>query len=258
MEHRVTPEIRVFATLSGATSALARHLCAGALEATRARGRFAWVLAGGHTPEALYRRLSDRYAHRFPWAQTEVYFGDERCVSPRSSQSNYAMARASLLRHVPVPRPSIHRFRGELRPPSRAVAEYARLLGPLPTQRDRGHALFDSVLLGIGPDGHTASLFPGGAALHERRRTVVAVPRSGQPPFVPRLSLTLPALASSREVVFLVGGAEKAEAISSIFRSLPQGTMTRPASLVRSQGPTRWFLDRAAAALLPGAGASAR
>jgi 6-phosphogluconolactonase len=251
VEHRVAPDLEIHPNLSATTYAVARHLRARAVESVRARGRFAWVLAGGRTPETLYRLLSERYLHRFPWGRTEVFFGDERCVSPRNPESNYAMARETLLRHVPIPRGSVHRLRGELRPPSRAASEYAALLGPLAAHRRLDNAWFDLVLLGLGPDGHTASLFPGAPALRERRRSVVAVRRSGQPPLVPRLTLSLPALASSREVVFVAGGPEKAAALAAVFRTLPRGDSKWPASLVRSVGRTVWFVDRGAASELP-------
>ncbi len=251
MEYRVAPELRTFPTLAAAASAAARHIRASARASVRARGRFSWVLAGGRTPEMLYRRLAGPEARGFPWDRSEIYFGDERCVPSRNPESNYAMARETLLRHVPIPSRRVHRMRGELRPPSRGAAEYARQVGSLTNRPDSDRACFDLVLLGIGPDGHTASLFPGAPALRERRRSVVSVRAAGQPPFVARLTLTLPALASSREVVFLVSGPEKASAVGEVFRSYPLGSPRWPASLVRSGGRTRWFLDRAAAAELP-------
>jgi 6-phosphogluconolactonase len=209
------------------------------------------VLSGGHTPEGLYRLLAESYHDRFPWAETEVFFGDERCVSPADPSSNYAMARSALLSRVPIARRNVHRLRGELRPPSRAATEYARLLGPVPSSSAADAGRFDVILLGIGPDGHTASLFPNAPALRERRRSVIAVRRAGQPPFVPRLTMTLPAIRSSREILFLVSGPEKAAAMGSIFRAPAQGSMNWPASMVRSAGPIRWFVDRDAASELP-------
>lgn len=253
MELGVDRELRIYPDLTAATSAAARHLSNLARRCVRARGRFAWVLAGGRTPEKLYRLLANRYFHQFPWDRTEVYFGDERCVPPRAPDSNYAMAYKSLLRHVPIPRRRIHRMRGELRPPSRAAIVYGRILGPLSAHHDLDHAMFDAVLLGIGPDGHTASLFPQASALRERRRSTVAVRRSGQPPFIPRLTLTLPALASSREVAFLVSGSEKAAAVAAVVRGYRSEAPKWPASLVRPAGRTLWFLDRAAASELPDA-----
>ena len=239
------PALRVFPSLDRASRALSARALAAAGEAIARRGRFHLVLSGGSTPRGLYESWGE--GSPFPWRETEVYFGDERAVSPRSPQSNYAMARAAFLSRVPIPRGQVHRLRGELAPLSRAAREYESLLregaGPGPR--------FDLVLLGIGKDGHCASLFPGAPSLSERKRWAVPVRRAGQPPFVPRLTLTLPALASSREVCFLVAGADKAPAVQGIFSSAPRGTRRFPASLVRSAGPVRWFLDREAASGLP-------
>ena len=212
------------------------------------RGHFAWVLSGGRTPVELYRLLGTRYRRTFPWAFTEVFFADERCVGPRHPDSNFGSVWATLLSRVPIARPRIHRLRGELHPPSEAARQYARLLGPIPPASSRAPPRFDLVLLGIGADGHTASLFPGDPAVDDRRHTVRAVRRAGQPPFVPRLTLTLPALSSGREVWFLVAGSDKAEVVRGVLRSGPKGTDRYPASRVRPPGPTRWFLDREAAA----------
>jgi 6-phosphogluconolactonase len=246
VEHGVAPEVRVYPSFAAASRAAASRVAAQARTAVRARGRFDWVLAGGHTPEAIYRRLARQYRSTFPWAETHLYFGDERCVGPRATESNYAMVRRSLLDSVPIPPAQVHRMRGELRPPSAAARAYARAIGSL-AEGPR----FDEVLLGVGPDGHTASLFPGSPALRERHRPVVAVRRSGQPPFVPRLTLTLPALASSREVLFLVSGAEKSAVVRQVVRSFPAGNLRWPASRVRAQGLTRWYLDAAAASAVP-------
>lgn len=249
MGSRVERRIRVFPDPARESEGAARHIAERARAAVRARGRFSWVLAGGHTPEALYRLLARRYRARFPWLETEVFFGDERCVGPRDPESNYAMARATLLAHVPIPRRRIHRLRGEVRPASKEAQSYGRLVGPpSSTGEEELPPRFDLVLLGLGPDGHTASLFPGAAALRERSRSVVAIRHAGHPPWVPRLTLTLPALASSREVLFLVEGSEKAATVAKIIRAGPRGNPRLPASLVRSRGPILWYLDRSAAA----------
>lgn len=239
------PVVRVFPSLDRASRALAAAILSSAREAIVRRGRFHLVLSGGSTPRGLYERWGQ--GSPFPWRETEVYFGDERAVSPRSPESNYAMARKAFLSRVPIPRRQVHRLRGELSPGSRAAREYEELL----RQGAGPGARFDLVLLGIGRDGHTASLFPDAPALAVRDRWVVPVRRAGQPPFVPRLTLTLPALASSRAVSFLVAGPDKAPAIRGIFASLPRGTPRFPASLVRSEGPVTWFLDREAAEGLP-------
>lgn len=239
------PRVRVFPSLDRAGRALSAEVLASAREAVARRGRFHLVLSGGSTPRGMYERWGSD--GRFPWRETEIYFGDERAVSPRSAESNYAMARATFLSRVPLPRSQVHRLPAEVSPPSRAARRYEQEL-----RRGAGKGpRFDQVLLGIGPDGHTASLFPRSPALSERKRWVVSVRRSGQPPFVPRITLTLPALASSRAVSFLVAGPDKAPALRGIFASLPRGTRDLPASRVRSEGTVSWFLDRAAARGLP-------
>jgi 6-phosphogluconolactonase len=243
---RLSPEIRIYSTPGSETAALARHIAICARRAVQARGKFSLVLSGGHTPERLYRLLARKYQSSIPWRATVVYFGDERCVPPRHPDSNYGMARDALLSRVPIPAGHVHRFHGEVRPPSTAAARYARLIDPLPRARDPDLARFDLVLLGIGPDGHTASLFPNSPALRERRRSVVAVLRAGQPPYVPRLTLTLPALCSAREICFLVAGKDKAAPVAAALRQPRRGQRPVPAGLVRAVGSTIWFLDRAA------------
>jgi 6-phosphogluconolactonase len=247
VELGVGRDVRVYPNLSTETDAAARHIVARARRSVRARGVFSIVLAGGSTPRGLYQLLARRYREGFPWGGTDVYFGDERCVAPTHPESNYAMANDALLAHVPIARSRVHRIRGELRPASEAAARYARAVGPLDFPPDPAHPRFDLVLLGVGPDGHTASLFPGSRALKERRRPVVAVRHPGQPPYLPRLTLTLPALDSSREVCFLVSGERKSAAVAAILSSPPDGDVRFPASLVRPAGALVWFLDRAAA-----------
>jgi 6-phosphogluconolactonase len=193
----------------------------------------------------LYGILARRYRQSFPWRETEVFFGDERCVAPDAPESNYGAARESLLSHVPIEAKRVHRLLGEVRPPSRAAERYGQALGSV-ASLERAPPRFDVVLLGIGPDGHTASLFPSAPALGEKRRSVVLVPKPGRPPLVPRLTLTLPALASSREVCFLVSGADKASTVQKVFAAGPRGSPLFPASLVRSRGSVTWYLDRAA------------
>jgi 6-phosphogluconolactonase len=242
----VARTVRVHVDLARASAALARDLAEAAEDAVRRRGTFRWVISGGSTPLPLYRRLATHDRSAFPWKESEIFFADERCVSPRDPRSNFRGAWESLLAHVPVTRRRIHRLRGELSPATEAARRYARAIGPTGGSGDEPR--FDVVLLGLGPDGHTASLFPSAPALRERRRPVVAVSRAGQPPFVPRLTMTLPALASSRQVWFLVSGAEKATVVAKTLAAGPAGSEALPASLVRSRGTVAWYLDRPAAA----------
>ena len=220
----MTPvELRVVADAEAASQAAAELLASAAGDV---------VLTGGSTPQRAYELAA---AARTDWSGVELWWGDERCVPPDDERSNYRLAREALLDHVGVVR-AVHRIRGEL-PPPEAAAEYDAEL--------RGRRL-ELVLLGLGPDGHTASLFPNAPALRERERLAVAAP-AGLEPFVDRVTLTVPALASAARVVFLVTGEAKAEAARRAFAGDPDEAT--PASLVRGE-QTAAILDRAAASLL--------
>jgi 6-phosphogluconolactonase len=212
-----------------------------ARRAVAARGRFVVALAGGSTPRAAYERLAALPG--VPWDATWVWFGDERCVPPDHPDSNYRMAREALLARVPVPEAHVARIEGE-RPPDDAAARYDALVRG-EAEAHGGGAAFDLVLLGVGPDGHTASLFPGGAALGERERWAVAVPAPAHVgPHVARVTLTAPALASAREVLVLAAGAAKRAAAAA---ALGGGPDAPPAALAHGRERTVWLLDREAA-----------
>ncbi|MBV8801034.1 MAG: 6-phosphogluconolactonase [Alphaproteobacteria bacterium] len=204
---------------------------------------FRMALSGGNTPRLLYEVLGSEYRDRIEWDRVELFWGDERFVPHGDPRSNYRMARETLLARAPVLIDNIHPIvtDGE---PDPAARRYELLLknvyGAEFLSPER--PLFDLVLLGLGDDGHTASLFPGAPALEEAAHWVVAA--AGHD--VPRITLTYPALESSRAVAFLVAGADKAE----IVRRVISGDDSLPASRVRPQGEIVWFLDRAAASEL--------
>lgn len=185
------------------------------------------VLAGGSTPKAAYEQLSDVVDEvGIDLTSTTFWFGDERCVPPDDERSNYLMVKQSLFDRLPAGnQPTIRRIQGELGP-DQAAEDYEREL------RGAGAPRFDMLLLGIGSDGHTASLFPGQATLSVRDRLVVGVPEAGLEPFVPRVSLTLPALASAQRVVFLISGGAKADAVASAFGSAAKPDPHVPSSMV--------------------------
>lgn len=229
--------------------AAARLIAETLSQAAAAHGRATVALAGGNTPRAVYELLAaPPLRDAVPWRQVHIFWGDERCVPPTDPQSNYRMAREALLEQVPVPAEQVHRLAGEAPNPLAAAAAYeATLRGLFP-----GVAAppFDLVLLGMGEDGHTASLFPGSPALEERVRWVAA-------PYVPRLNahrltLTLPALNGARRVCFLVAGSAKAAMVRRVLA--PRiGEEPLPAALVRpTAGDVIWLLDEAAAADLEG------
>ncbi|GEJ58555.1 6-phosphogluconolactonase [Anaeromyxobacter diazotrophicus] len=232
--------------LAGAAELAAQEVVARGQAAAALRGRFALALAGGHTPRALHALLADPaqpFRARIPWARTEIFFGDERCVPPDHPDSNYRAAREALLARVPVPERQVHRLRGEDPDPAAAARAYeAELRAALGSEEGDGVPRLDLVLLGLGPDGHTASLFPGTAALEASDRLVAAnhVPRLG----AWRLTFTLPLLDAARAVIFLVAGAEKAPAVAAVL----EGGADLPAARVRPErGELLWALDAAAA-----------
>lgn len=207
--------------------------------AARARGYLA--LAGGETPRACYRVLSrPPFRDEIPWSAVEVYWSDERRVPLDHPDSNYAMARAALLDHVPIPASQIHPAPVDEPDGQVAAEKYASALAALP--RDAaGRPRFDLILLGLGEDGHTASLFPGDPALTDETSWVRAVRASKPPP--ERLTFTLPAINASRAVLFLVQGAAKRSALQAVRRRDPR----LPASLVQPvDGELRFIVDREA------------
>jgi 6-phosphogluconolactonase len=197
-----------------------------------ARGHVA--LTGGSTPRAAYERVA---AARPDWSGVEIWFTDERCVAPEHEQSNFRMTEQALLSKIEGA--TVHRMRGELGPDDGAAAYENELA-------EFGPEALDLILLGLGPDAHICSLFPGDDALGERERRAVGVETPGMAPLVPRITLTLPVVNSSGQIVFLVTGEDKAEAVERAFRG-PRDPRA-PGSLV--EGPVVALLDPAAGARL--------
>ena len=205
------------------------------------------ALSGGTTPRALYSRLASApYRAQVDWSQIDFYFGDERGVPPDHPESNYRLANDSLFRPNGISSGQVHRMRGEMEDPNAAAELYSKELTAVV---DEGLPRFDLVLLGLGPDGHTASLFPNNWALQERVRWVVSILDAPKPP-PHRLTLTLPVLNHARQVIFLVAGADKAQAVREVLRgSAPADHY--PAKLIQpGAGRVLWLLDEGAGSLL--------
>ena len=240
-------DLEVVADADALAREAARYVVRIANEAIAARGQFSVGLSGGSTPRALFERLaSPAWALRIDWARAHVFWGDERCVPPDHAESNYRMAREALLDRVPLPPEHSHRIAGEL-PPAEAARRYEAELraffagGEPATPQPR----FDLLLLGMGDDGHTASLFPGTAALHETARWAVEnyVPRLDSW----RITLTVPAINAAAHVLFLVSGAAKAETLRAVLHG-PRQPEVYPAQFIQPQaGRLLWLVDRAAA-----------
>ncbi|OLD38634.1 MAG: 6-phosphogluconolactonase [Nitrospirae bacterium 13_1_40CM_2_62_10] len=214
-------------------------------QAVAASGRFRVVLSGGTTPKLLYAMLvSPAFSGQLEWPRVEFYFGDERCVPPDHPESNFRMADETLLRPLKIAPERIFRMRGEADDPDEAAREYETVLRTQFGVPAPGWPSFDLILLGLGEDGHTASLFPGAPALEERARLVVASRAPGG--VKNRLTLTVPAMNQARVVLFLVSGIIKAAAVHAVIEDRETGRV--PAKLIRPvSGRVIWILDRAAA-----------
>jgi len=247
---RAHHHVRIFADPESLARAAAELIVEAANGAVAQRGRFMFVLSGGATPKRLYSLLAGdpEFRARMPWSATWFFFGDERNVPPDDPASNYRMAYEAMLNKAPIEAAHVLRMKGELQDTEQAAREYEEVLRgfyPLP---DGVFPAFDLVLLGIGADGHTASLFPHTAALRERTRWVCAnwVPQLQ----THRITLTAPVLNSAGLVLFLVEGAEKAEALRAVLAG-PVDPDSVPAQMIEArEGAVSWLTDEAAAALL--------
>jgi 6-phosphogluconolactonase len=212
--------------------------------ACAAPGRFAIALSGGSTPKRLFQLLAAApLREQMPWERIHLFWGDDRFVPWDDPNSNYGMAREAMLAHVPIPPGHIHgiAFEGSV---VEAAQAYERELKTYygGDTLDPSRPLFDVVMLGMGPDGHTASLFPGKPALDEHRRWVVEVPEPGLNPHVPRVTLTYPALESSRSTAFVAAGADKLAMMNRVLA----GEHALPSARINPVGELIWFVDRAA------------
>jgi 6-phosphogluconolactonase len=237
-------EVSLYTDVDTLSRAAAEMIADAAARAVRARSRFTIALSGGSTPRTLYRLLAAEYVDRVPWAATEVFFGDERCVPPDHPDSNFGMAREALLAHIPGLEARTHRIVGEAAPRDAAGQYDALLRGAFPGPDP---ATFDLLLLGIGPDGHTASLFPGSSALGEEKLWAIATEAPPAAATRARITLTFPALDGSRELLLLCAGADKRPILDAIRGAGASAPQRYPAARVMAREHTRWLLDRAAA-----------
>ncbi len=247
-------ELNCYPDVGALTAAAARYIAERARECVAHRDAFTLVLSGGSTPKPLYEILSSAdYRDLIPWTETHIFWGDERCVPPDHPDSNYGMAYESLLKRTDIPGAHIHRIPGEVDPPESAAEAYERDLrnffhfdspgGPSPKFRQTGPAFpsFDLVLLGLGEDGHTASLFPEDPALHESDRWVAAVKGLRAKPAIPRITLTLPVLNEARCVLFLVSGEAKRPIVEAMRNDIGSAEAIFPAARVKPKGRLLWF-----------------
>lgn len=240
-------EISIVETSEQLAAAAAELVRAAAAAAIRARGRFLLTLAGGATPDRLYRRLVDgAQADLFEWARVVLLWGDERAVPPEADGSNYG--RAMGIFGSLVPPENVVRMRGELTPPA-AAADYAAQLAQLAADGRRWPRL-DLVILGLGSDGHTASLFPGPIAAAEASAATLAVTADYEDRPVDRVTLTPAVINDARQILFLVAGQAKAQAVAALLSGNPDPERWPAARIQPADGVVTWLLDRPAAARL--------
>jgi 6-phosphogluconolactonase len=232
---QVFPDVE---TLSRAAAAQVAQV----IETHNRSGEFTMALAGGSTPRRLYQILAADYRKRLPWTDIRFFWSDERYVPPDSPQSNYRMALESLLSRVPIPPENIHMMSTFFDGPDEAAADYEEIL-----RDEMGDDLpqFDLVLLGLGTDGHTASLFPGSPVLTEEKRWVAASYSPVEPTV--RLTMTPPILKNARQLIYLVSGREKFDVMQTIMQDPERAALLYPAAMIAADSPAIWFLDRDAA-----------
>lgn len=239
--------VAIYSDVDTLSQEAARYVVRVASESITTHGRFTLALAGGSTPKKLYGLLaSEPYRDQIDWALTEIFWSDERSVPPDNEESNYHLAQEALLSKVPISTAQIHRMPADAEDREQAsltyIQEIQRVFGT------NGIPSFDLIQLGMGPEGHTASLFPHQASLHEQSRLIMPVTVPKPPP--PRLTFTPPLLNAATHVLFLVAGQDKADALQAVLEG-EYNPDEYPAQIIRpTQGEVTWMLDPAAASKL--------
>lgn len=238
------PEIHVHADLEGLSRAAANHFVKLAEQQIARTGKFFAALSGGSTPRRLYELLGSSYPKQVDWTKVHLFQVDERAVPPDHPSSNFRMIRESLMTTAAIPAEHFHRMTGELEP-GMAAERYAKDLEVAIPDRAQGFPRFDLLLLGMGPDGHVASIFPGSPLLGEEARWV-AVSEAG-PEGLRRITLTLPVLNAAALIIFLVSGVEKSETLARALGAPKTQDLLPVEWVLRGGGRTCWYVDQAAA-----------
>lgn len=236
-------ELKKFRDLDELSESAAANIRTLAVETVSRKGRFSIALSGGNTPRTLHHLLAARYRDEIPWESVSVFFGDERYVPHSDNQSNYLMARQTLLDLVPIPAANIFPIPTNLPDPEMAAASYEEELRKVFGEQG---ASFDLLMLGMGKEGHTASLFPGSNALDENRRWTSAVEVPAEPP--KRITLTFPVLNRSAVVYFLVSGSDKSSALKQVLNDGSDFHVYPAKGVASSTGRVEFWVDSAALA----------
>ena len=238
------PDVRVFESKEALCEAAADQVVE-LIQKLPEGERFSLALSGGSTPQPLHHALATKHRDALDWSRIHVFWGDDRFVPADDENSNYRMARETLLDHAPIPKENVYPIPTDVASPEEAAHRYEQTLKEF--FGTNGPPQFDLMLLGMGPDGHTASLFPGVPALREEKRWAAGVEAPQHiGPHVPRITLTLPVINNSKRIFFLVAGENKQEPLAAILNGEP-GAGAYPSSRVHARQALVWFLDQAVA-----------
>lgn len=240
------PQVRVFGSKDELFRGAAEEFCRIGEESIRQHGRFSVALSGGSTPKGLHHQLATEFKSRLPWDKVFFFWGDERHVPPDFPESNFRMAKETLLSELPIPKDHIFRMAGELPDAQQAAAAYEEILRRHFSAASGSFPRFDFMLQGVGPDGHTASLFPGTKALDERQRWVAGNWVEQHSTW--RITVTYPVLNNAANVMFLVEGAGKADIVCRVLKDPAENLPSQRVQPV--DGNLMWYMDKAAGAKL--------
>ena len=244
MAESIKPEIRTFDDLDSLSKATAEEIIKTAIASVAAKGYFSLVLAGGNTPRALYDLLATDFKDKIPWSLTHIFWGDERYVPKDHPDSNYKMTFETLISKVPISTENIHPIPTEIEDPDKAAILYEQEIREFFQTLNSGkEASFDLILLGIGEDGHTASLFPKDPILKEKEKLVASVVAPAYYPIRQRITITLPLINSAKKVIFLVSGASKRKVVKEILNIQNSKDNIYPAGFVNPKDRLVWFVD---------------
>jgi 6-phosphogluconolactonase len=243
MDKGVKREVRLYPDMESLKHEAAKTIADLIHSAVSKKSYFTIVLAGGRTPAGLYTVLAERFGKQILWPHVHIFWGDERYVPHNHQESNFAMAYKNLLSKIDIFPQNIHPIPTENDDPDKDAQKYEQMIREFFLQRGISFPCFDLVLLGVGKDGHTASLFPGDPALQEKRRWVAPVLAPADYSLRKRITLTLPAINSAANVIFIVSGSEKKMAVKAILEDTARAESFYPASMVRPAGKMIWFVD---------------
>lgn len=244
MDKTVGQEVRIYRDIESLSHEAAREIVYLVNTIVAEKGSFTIALSGGRTPAVLYQLMAGKYSSQIPWDKVHIFWVDERYVPAGHADSNFAMASKMLISHINIPAQNIHPVPAELKPIERAAGAYEQMLKNF--FRESPFPCLDLILLGVGGDGHTASLFPGDSAIREMRRLVVPVIAPANYPPRDRITLTLPVINSADNVFFIAAGSEKGKVIRSILEDRKIAERFYPAAMVQPKGRIVWFLDNKA------------